>query len=168
MIKHRAVIKSYCSRLSFKTLSQRNRFTQLPMPAWGVSERFAPHGRPIAKIKLNRLLSSMAAVVKTKVHFAFHGWPIANIKLPFIPRTINHQLCCQGVAGGQGLGDVEQAAAGALRRGRKRALLFESAISPQAANGRRVGARPRRKAAAREPRRGEATGARPLPTGCAG
>jgi len=32
----------------------------------------------------------------------------------------------------------------------------------------RVHARPRRKAPAREPRRGAATGARPLPAGCAG
>ncbi len=77
-------------------------------------------------------------------------------------------LYCQGVAGGRGLGDVEQAAAGALRRGRKRALLFEREISPQAANFLRVGARPRRKVPAREPRRGVATGARPLPTGYAG
>jgi len=46
---------------------------------------------------------------------------------------INGRLYCQGVAGGQGLGDVEQAAAGALRRGRKRACMFEQKFSPQAA-----------------------------------
>jgi len=61
--------------------------------------------------------------------FGLGGWSI-----------VNYAAKAQPVGGGRAT--VEQAAAGALRRGRKRARMFEPAISLQAADCRRVRARP--------------------------